>query len=134
MMITNIRYSLISYDNNTKILNAAPGFGRPLTEDEIRDFLTNGKLNIHIGTVDKKGEPNIHPTWYYFDATNNRFYIETSKNSVKIKNLRRNDIIYYCVDERNPPYNGVRVKGKVKIHKDVNHDIPNAEKITVVTI
>jgi general stress protein 26 len=77
-----------------KILNADPGFGRPLKEDEIRDFLTNGKLNIHIGTVDKKGEPNIHPTWYYFDATNNRFYIETSKNSTKIKNLRRNNIIY----------------------------------------
>jgi hypothetical protein len=39
-----------------KILNASPGFGGPLTEDEVVNFLTNSKLNIHIGTVDEKGE------------------------------------------------------------------------------
>jgi hypothetical protein len=54
-----------------KILDASPSFGAPLTENEPRDFLiANNKLNIHIGTLDKKGEPNIHPTWYYFDNTN----------------------------------------------------------------
>jgi hypothetical protein len=68
-----------------KILNASPGFGAPLTEDEVVNFLTNSKLNIHIGTIDKKGEPNIHPTWYYFDNTNNRFYVEISKQSKKQK-------------------------------------------------
>jgi nitroimidazol reductase NimA-like FMN-containing flavoprotein (pyridoxamine 5'-phosphate oxidase superfamily) len=70
-----------------RILTAAPGFAAPLTENEIRNFLTGSKFNIHISTVDEKGEPNIHPTWYYFDITNNRFYIETSKRSRKIENL-----------------------------------------------
>jgi hypothetical protein len=101
-----------------KIFNGSPGFGAPLTEEEIRDFLAagnNSKLNIHLGTVDEKGEPNIHPTWYYFDATNNRFYIT----------------VYYCVDDPKPPYKGVRGKGKVKIHEDVSHNIPIAEKIMV---
>ena len=70
-----------------KILNASPGFGAPLTEDEVVNFLINSKLNIHIGTVDKKGESNIHPTWYYFDNSNNRFYIETSKQSKKNRKL-----------------------------------------------
>jgi hypothetical protein len=37
-----------------RIFNASPGFGSPLTEDEVINFLTNGKLNIHIGTLDKK--------------------------------------------------------------------------------
>jgi uncharacterized protein YhbP (UPF0306 family) len=64
-----------------KILNADPVFGRPLTENQIMDFLRYTKLNIHIATIDEKGEPNIHPTWYYFDASNNRFYIETAKSS-----------------------------------------------------
>ena len=114
-----------------KILNASPGFGAPLTEDEAVSFLTNSKLNIHIGTVDKKGESNIHPTWYYFDNTNNRFYIETSKQSRKTENLNTNNTIYYCVDEPNLPYKGVRGKAKVKIHEDINHNTPIAEKIMV---
>jgi general stress protein 26 len=75
--------------------------------------------------------PNIHPTWYYFDATNNKFYIETSKGSKKIENLNGKNIIYYCVDDPNPPYKGVRGKGKVKIHEDINHNIPIAEKVMV---
>jgi hypothetical protein len=37
-----------------KILNASPGFGAPLTEDEVINFLMNRKLNIHIGTIDSE--------------------------------------------------------------------------------
>jgi nitroimidazol reductase NimA-like FMN-containing flavoprotein (pyridoxamine 5'-phosphate oxidase superfamily) len=70
-----------------RIFNASPGFRAPLTENEVINFLINSKLNIHIGTLDKKGEPNIHPTWYYFDNTNNRFYIETYKKSKKTDNI-----------------------------------------------
>jgi uncharacterized pyridoxamine 5'-phosphate oxidase family protein len=128
-MITNIRSS--HYINNMKILNANPGFGRQLTEDEIRNFLGNSKLNIHIGTIDSKGDPNIHPTWYYFDVTNNKLYIETSKRSKKKENLDRNNLVYYCVDDPNAPYKGVRGKGKVKIHEEIDHNIPIAEKIMV---
>ncbi len=112
-----------------RIFNASPGFGSPLTESEAINFLTNGRLNIHIATLDKKGEPNIHPTWYFFNNTNNTFYIETSKKSRKTENLYKNNIIYYCVDDPNPPYKGVRGKGKVKIHEDTSHNIPIAEKI-----
>jgi general stress protein 26 len=114
-----------------RILNASPVFGTQLTVEEINNFLSNSKLNIHIGTIDNKGDPNIHPTWYYFDVTNNKFYIETYKGSKKIENLNRKNIIYYCVDDPNPPYQGVRGKGKVKIHEDNNHNIPIAEKIMV---
>ena len=64
-----------------RILNASPEFGTQLTEDETRNFLGNSKLNIHIGTIDDEGDPNIHPTWYYFDITNDKFYIETSSHS-----------------------------------------------------
>lgn len=114
-----------------RILNGSPGFGTKLSEDEIKNFLVDNKHNIHLCTIDNIGDPNIHPTWYYFDSTNDRFYIETSKNSKKIKNLTINNIIYYCVDDPNPPYKGVRGKGKIKIHDDVEHNIPIVEKIMV---
>jgi uncharacterized pyridoxamine 5'-phosphate oxidase family protein len=114
-----------------KILNADPAFGRPLTENQIHDFLSNSKLNIHIATIDEKGEPIIHPTWYYFDATKNKIYIETAKRSKNVENLNRNNLIYYCVDVPYLPYKGVRGKGKVRIHEDVDHNIPIAEQIMV---
>jgi hypothetical protein len=84
-----------------KILNASPEFGKRLNEGETREFLTKSKLNVHIGTIDSKGDSNIHPTWYYY------------------------------VDEPKFPYKGVRGKGKVKIHENIEHNIPIAEKIMI---
>lgn len=112
-----------------KIINASPEFGKPLTEHEVNDFLTTSNLNIHLGTIDDKGYPNIHPTWYYFDPANNKLYVETSKLSKKTENLRKDKNIYFCIDDPNPPYKGVKGKGICKIHDDITYNIPIAEKI-----
>ena len=103
-----------------KILNAGPDFSQPMTEDETISFLTSGRRNIYIANLDEKNESNIHPVWYYFDSSNQKFYIETSKYSKKKKNLENNKMIYFLVDEPNPPYKGVRGKAKIKIHKDID--------------
>jgi len=55
-----------------KILSASPGFGAPLSEQESKDFLATGKLNVHLGTVDENGHAYIHPAWYYYDPNNNK--------------------------------------------------------------
>jgi general stress protein 26 len=114
-----------------KILEASPGFGAPLTEQETKNFLTAGKLNVHLGTVDEKGDANIHPAWYFYDPLTNRIYVETSKQSKKTYNLRKKENVYFCIDDPNPPYKGARGKGNVKIHEDVNFNVPIAEKIMV---
>ncbi|MGA7369375.1 MAG: pyridoxamine 5'-phosphate oxidase family protein [Nitrososphaeraceae archaeon] len=114
-----------------KILNGSPGFGAPLNEQETVHFLTTGKLNVHLGTVDEKGHPNVHPTWYYYDTGNNRIYVETSKEAKKTHNIRKNENVYFCIDDPNPPYKGVRGKGSVKIHEDINFNVPIAEKMMV---
>ncbi len=110
-----------------KILNAGPGFSQPMTKDEIISFLTSGKRNIYIATMDEKNEPNIHPVWYVFDPSKEKFYIETSKYSKKKKNLETSNIIYFCVDEPTIPYKGVRGKGKIKIHENIDTVIPICE-------
>jgi len=114
-----------------RILNASPGFGVPLNEEGIKDFLTNGKLIVHLGTIDEKGDANIHPVWYYYDPSKNKMYVETSKQAKKTYNLRRNENIYFCIDDPNPPYKGVRGKGRVRINEDINFNIPIAEKIMI---
>jgi general stress protein 26 len=112
-----------------KIIHASPGFGKALTEQEIIDFLANSKLNIHLGTIDNNGYPNVHPTWYYFDSTNNKLYVETHKSSKKMDNLREDKNIYFCIDDPRPPVKGVKGRGVCRIHDDVIHNIPIAEKI-----
>jgi general stress protein 26 len=114
-----------------KILDGSPGFGAPLSEQETKNFLTTGKLNIHLGTVDEKGHANIHPAWYYYDQEKNKIYVETGKQSKKATNLKENEIIYFCIDDPNPPYKGVRGKATVKIYEDVDFNVPIAEKIHI---
>ena len=115
-----------------KILDASePEFGGPMTEDEVRNFLVNSKKLVHISTLDEKGEPNIHPTWSYFDNNNDKIYIESGKESRKTQNLRRNNIIYYCIDDDNIPYKGVRGKGTARISEDINYNMPIIEKIVI---
>jgi general stress protein 26 len=110
-----------------KILNAGPGFSQPMTEDETKSFLTSGKRNIYIATLDEKKEPNIHPVWYVFDPSKEKIYIETSKHSKKKRNLENNKIVYFCVDEPNIPYKGVRGKAKVTIIQDIDSIVPICE-------
>lgn len=88
-----------------KILDGSPGFGAPLNEQETLHFLATGKLNVHLGTVDEKGYPNVHPAWYYYDSANNGIYVETStKQGKKTDNLRKDGNVYSSIDDPNPPY------------------------------
>jgi nitroimidazol reductase NimA-like FMN-containing flavoprotein (pyridoxamine 5'-phosphate oxidase superfamily) len=111
-----------------KLLHASPGFGVQLTKNEIIEFLSNSKLNLHLGTIDVDNYPNIHPTWYLYDGSKDVIFVETGKQSKKTKNLKQNDKVYFCVDDGNPPYKGVRGKGNVKIMSEPNANLPIAEQ------
>lgn len=112
-----------------KILNGSPGYDAPLSEQDLSDFLTTKVLNLHLGTIDEEGHPNIHPVGYYFDQSNNKFYILTGKESKKTSNLKKNQMVYFCIDDPNPPYKGVRGKGTARIQEDVNFNLGIWEKI-----
>ena len=66
-----------------KILEASPGFGRPLNEQVSKNFKTAGKLNKTFGTVDEKGDANIHPAWSCKNIPTNKMGIETSKQTAR---------------------------------------------------
>jgi Pyridoxamine 5''-phosphate oxidase. len=112
-----------------KLLHGSPGFGVQLSESEIIEFLLDSKLNLHLGTIDPDRYPNIHPTWYIYDDTKDVILVETAKQSKKTSNLKKNDKIYFCVDDGNPPYKGIRGKGNVRISSDPETNLPIAEKI-----
>ena len=111
-----------------KILDGSGESGTPLTEQDVKDFFATRVLNVHLGTVDENDHANIHPTWYYFDDSKEKIYVETGRHSKKMENLTRNDTIYFCIDDPSPPYKGVRGKGSVKVHSDVNFNFLIAQK------
>ena len=112
-----------------KIVHGSPGFGAQLTEEQTIKFLTDKKLNLLLGTVDKNGDPFIHPVWFLYE--NEKLYVETSKTSKKVQNIQHKNMVYFCIDDENLPYMGVRGKALVKISTDVEGNIPIAERIMI---
>jgi|SRR5215831_3648934 len=119
-----------------KIINAFPGVGEPMTEEETKNFMANSdnSLLVRIGLIDEKGEPIVVPLAYYFDDVSNKIYINTLKTTKKVNSLRKNNVIGYCIDEPKFPFKGVRGKGTVKIHEDVKHNIGIATKFIMKNI
>jgi general stress protein 26 len=57
------------------------------------------------------------------------YYILTVKESKKTHNLSRNETVYFCVDDPNPPYKGIRGKGTARILEEVNFNLDIWKKI-----
>ena len=112
-----------------KIVHGSPGFGSMLTEEQTVEFLTDKKLNLLLGTVGKNGDPFIHPVWFLYE--NKKLYVETSKISKKVQNIQHKNMVFFCIDDENLPYRGVRGKALVKISTDVEDNIPIAERIMI---
>lgn len=104
--------------------------GVPLSEEEIRNFLSESKQNCRLATVDNKhGGPNIHPVWFYYEPQYNKIYINTNDDSKKAANIRKRSSIYFCIDDEAMPVKGVKGKGRAKILKNPNDNLPIVEKI-----
>ena len=110
-----------------KIVHGSPGFGSALTQEQVVDFLSKKKLNLLLGTIDEKGDPNVHPVWFLYEG--GKLYVETAKTAKKVRNIKNKQSIYFCIDDEHMPYKGVRGKGEVRISQDVKFNIPIAEKI-----
>jgi PPOX class probable F420-dependent enzyme len=112
-----------------RITNAMPGIG-PMTEAEVDGFLQS-KLNVQLATVDETGDPNIQPTWFYYDSGGKKLYVMTRKATRKIRNIRNRPGVYFSIDDENFPYRGVKGKGTATISEDPRKVVPVVEKISL---
>jgi general stress protein 26 len=106
-----------------KAMPMAPGMDR----SEVDAFLARSKTPLRLGTTNSKGEPNIHPVWYEY--VNNKLYLMSYKEAVKVRNLKRNKTVYFSVDTDAIPNTGVKGKGTAIIVKDVGKAVSLSEKI-----
>lgn len=85
-----------------------------MTRDEIRNFLLQGTFTGKLGTISKNGTPHVVPIWYTLDEEDNIIF-NTGKNSVKAKNIQRDNRIRLCVDDQTPLYTFVTIDGIAEI-------------------
>lgn len=124
---TDNSYTITRTNPALKFYHASPGFGDALTEQQTLEFLCGPPLNLQLGTIDEQGDPNVHTVWYIYK--DGHIFIDASKYSKKVRNIRTNARIYFCIDDEKLPYRGVRGKGDAVIHKDISFTLPIAESI-----
>ncbi|MGH1522305.1 MAG: pyridoxamine 5'-phosphate oxidase family protein [Nitrosopumilus sp.] len=78
------------------------------------EFLKSQKV-LRLATIDKNQTPHIIPVWYMYNRK--KFYIGTNTNTQKVKNIKNNKKISFCVDVgiNSPNIYGVMGKGEAKI-------------------
>jgi nitroimidazol reductase NimA-like FMN-containing flavoprotein (pyridoxamine 5'-phosphate oxidase superfamily) len=105
-----------------------------MTREEVERFL-GSKLNLQIATIDEKGEPNIHPVWFYYDKNEEKLFMTSSKLAKKTQNLQRKPTIYFSIDYENYDGNiapkGVKGKGVATVIQDPNRIVPQADRISM---
>jgi nitroimidazol reductase NimA-like FMN-containing flavoprotein (pyridoxamine 5'-phosphate oxidase superfamily) len=99
-----------------------------MSKEEVDTFLEK-KLNLQIGTIDDKGDPNIHPVWFNYDKDREKFLIITPIATQKIKNLLNKANVYFSLDDTNFPYKGVKGKGTATVVEDPVRTVPETKKI-----
>ena len=59
------------------------------------EFLKSQKI-LRLATVDKKGNPYVVPVWYLYSSK--KLYIGTNTRTQKVRNLKRNKNVSFCID------------------------------------
>lgn len=83
---------------------------------QVRAFLLQGVRTGKVATVDPDRLPHVVPVWFHLDGDEIIFI--TGNNTMKAKNLRREDHVAMCVDDEHPPYAYAEIEGTVKISND----------------
>jgi PPOX class probable F420-dependent enzyme len=99
-----------------------------MTLEEAERFLES-KLNLQLATIDSKGDPNIQPVWFYYDKIGEKLFVMTGKRTTKSQNIRERPTIYFCIEDGNSPYKGVKGKGVATISNEFQTVMSISDKI-----
>lgn len=89
------------------------GKGRGLTPEELYEFLTGTAIFAKIATTGEDGWPAVSPVWYEYDGR--AFWIVTKELTGFCQNLRRDPRASLCIDNPQPPYKRVLVRGRAEL-------------------
>ena len=96
-----------------------------MTKDEIRSFLLQGTFTGKLGTINKNGTPHVVPIWFVLDDEQNDrkgkkigdIIFTTYEDSLKARNIDRDNRVSVCIDDQTPQYSFVTINGTAKIFR-----------------
>jgi len=83
----------------------------PKNMKEVESFMDRGRL-ASIATVDARNQPHVVPVFFTYE--NGMVYVQTDRNSVKVRNLRDNDCVAVAVYDKEE---AVIIRGKGQVLK-----------------
>ncbi|ARQ71916.1 PPOX class F420-dependent oxidoreductase [Streptomyces marincola] len=87
-----------------------------MTKDDVLRFLGTGTRTAKLATVRADGSPHVSPVWFVLDGED--LVLTTGADTVKGRNLRRDPRVCVCVDDEEPPFGYVMVRGDAELSED----------------
>ena len=83
-----------------------------MSDEERRQFLSEGTRTLKLATIGADGLPHIVPVWFVLDG--DTLVFTAGEDSVKVRNIARNPGVAALVDDENPPFAFVQIRGTVE--------------------
>ena len=90
---------------------------RDMTPEQVWAFVSHGTRTAKVATVMKDGQPHVMPVWFVLDGE--QIVFTTGADTIKGRNLQRDPRIALVVEDDEPPFAFVHVRGPVTIHTDL---------------
>ena len=98
---------------------------------EIKKFLRQGTFTAKIATVKKDGSPHVVPIWFVLDDEQNDrkgkkigdIIFTTYEDSLKARNIDRDNRVSVCIDDQTPQYSFVTINGTAKIFNSKKNEL-----------
>jgi PPOX class probable F420-dependent enzyme len=84
-----------------------------MSDEEIQRFLSSGTRTAKVATVAKDGRPHVMPVWFVLDG--GEIVFTTGRDTLKARHLRRDGRIALCVEDDEPPFAFVSVRGRAEL-------------------
>ncbi len=91
---------------------------KPMTDAEMKAFLSAGTRTGKLAWVAKNGAPHVAPIWFVLDGDDVVF--NTHSDSGKAKALQREGRACLLVDLEEPPYGFVKIDAAVNFSDDLD--------------
>ncbi|GAA1184493.1 PPOX class F420-dependent oxidoreductase [Streptomyces hebeiensis] len=98
-----------------------------MSKDEWHAFVSEGTRTGKLSTVRADGSPHIAPVWFVMEGDDLVF--NTGKETVKGRNLARDNRIALCVDDEKPPFAFVVIHGRAELDEDPRRLLETATRI-----
>ena len=93
---------------------------QPMNDAEVHRFLSRlPAATAVVATIASDGSPHVAPVWFALDD-DGLVVFNTGETTVKGRNLRRDPRISVCIDDEQPPFSFVSIRGRAELVDDLD--------------